>query len=203
MASLTTKTQNLKEARLPNHFITSDMVRLISIKNGIVPEDRDVPLNEKGIAQAKEAAKILRDNNIKIIVASPMLRTKQTAAIINKELNVPIIYNDGLKEGDWGIISGENIKNPSKNKEIWLSGGEIEGVESFHSLQIRIHNTIKAIVNKYDDVLIVGHGRYFRYFTALLNEEPMNGKNGLPYHFTPSLDGTKLYKITPIKLTQD
>jgi predicted dienelactone hydrolase len=104
-------------------------------KNGIVPENRDVPLNEKGILQAKEAAKLLRNKNIKIIVASPLIRAKQTAEIINKALNVPIIYYDGLKEGSWGIATGENIKQPSKNKEIWLKGGAVDGAESLYSFQ--------------------------------------------------------------------
>jgi uncharacterized phosphatase len=165
-------------------------------KHGIVPENRDVPLNEEGIKQAEKAALTLRDQNIKIIVASPSLRTKQTAEIINKELNVPIVYNDALKEGDWGIGTGENIKNPSKNKEIWLSGREIPGVESLHSFQLRIHNTIKEIVNKYDDVLIVGHGRYFRNLVTILNNEPINAKNAVPYYFEPISEGDKLYRIT-------
>lgn len=169
-------------------------------KYGIVPENRDVSLNEKGMAQAQEAALALRNKNIKIVVASPLLRAKQTAEIINKELNVPIIYNEGLKEGDWGIQTGENIKNPSKNKEIWLNGGDITNVESLYSFQMRIHNTIKEILNKYDDVLIIGHGRYFRYFTTLLNGKPMNGKNAVPYYFTPILNDQDkaLYQIIPL-----
>lgn len=169
-------------------------------KYGIVPENRDVPLNEEGTQQAEKVALALRDKNIKIIIASPLLRAKQTAEIINKELNVSIIYHDGLKEGDWGIKSGENIKNPSKNKEIWLNGGEIDGVESLYSFQLRIHNTIKEIVNKYDDVLIVGHGRYFRNLTILLNEKAINGKNALPYYFRPILNDKDkaLYQIIPL-----
>lgn len=169
-------------------------------KHGIVPKDRDVPLNEEGVKQAKKAAIALRDKNIKIIVSSSSLRAKQTAEIINKELNVPIIYNDYLKEGDWGIETGENIKKPSKNKEIWLNGGDIAGVESLYSFQLRIHNIIKEIVNKYDDVLIVGHGRYFRNLTILLNEEAINGKNAVPYYFRPILndDAKELYQIIPL-----
>ena len=170
-------------------------------KFGIVPENPDVPLNEEGILQAKAAAKLLRDKNIKIIVASPLIRAKQTAEIINKELNIPIIYHDGLKEADWGVVKGENIKEPSKNERIWKEGGEIAGVESLYSFQRRIHNTTKEIVNKYDNVLIVGHGRYFRYLTILLNEEPINARNAVPYYFMPILEctGNKLYQITSLK----
>lgn len=169
-------------------------------KHGIVPKNRDVSLNEEGVKQAEKAAIALRDKNIKIIVASPSLRAKQTAEIINKELNVPIIYNEGLKEGDWGIQTGENIKNPSKNKEVWLNGGDIAGVESLYSFQMRIHNTIKEILNKYDNVLIVGHGRYFRNLTILLNEEAINGKNAVPYYFRPVLNDKDkaLYQILPL-----
>jgi hypothetical protein len=55
------------------------------------------------------------------------------------------------------------------------------------------------VVNKYDDVLIVGHGRYFRNLTILLNEESINGKNAVPYYFTPIQISKKLYQITPVE----
>lgn len=167
----------------------------------------DAPLNAEGILQVEKAAKLLKGKNIKIIIASPKFRTKQTAEIINKQLNVPIIYDDGLKEGRWKAAPGKTLNKQIDNKKIWSDGGDVVGVEeSLYLFQMRIHNTIKAVVNKYDDVLIISHGRYLRYLTTLLNENPiLKPKNAAPYYFTPIAEGTgnKLYNIEPIVQTKD
>ena len=166
-------------------------------KYKIAIENNDVPLNEEGMVQVKRASKLLLDKNIKIIVASPYVRTRQTAEIINKELNVPIIYHEGLKEPQRGILKGENI-NKSKNKKNWSKGVSIPGVESLYQFEIRVHNTIKEIIGKYDNVLIVGHGVYFRYLTFLLNDDYIYIKNAAPFYFNPISENEKLYKITPL-----
>jgi len=168
-------------------------------KHNIAPENLDVSLNEEGKAQAQEAVKVLRDKNIKIIVASPLIRTKQTAEIISKELNVPILYDDGLKELNIGYVKGENMKLSKKN-EIWKSGGEVAGAESLYLFQERIHKTIKEVVNKYDDVLIVSHAGYFSQLSILLNEDKLKTKNAIPFFFSPISrnTGKELYKITPL-----
>jgi len=169
-------------------------------KYGIAPENLDVHLNEDGVIQAKKAAKLLRERNIKIIVASPLVRTKQTAEIINQELNVPLIYHDGLKEANWGILAGENLNKQSANKKIWLNGGKIHGVEDLYHFQTRVHDTVKEIVNQHGNVLIVGHSVYFNNLTILLNEEHIKAKNAIPFYFTPILGNTnkELYKIGPL-----
>lgn len=51
-------------------------------KYNIAPENPDVSINEEGKNQVKKSLKLLQNKNIKIIVASPLLRTKQTAEII-------------------------------------------------------------------------------------------------------------------------
>ena len=159
----------------------------------------DAPLNEEGKMQAEKAAEMLKGKNIKVILASPKLRTKQTAEIINKQLNVHIIYNDGLKEGGWKAAPGKTLNKQIDNKKIWGEGSDVVGVEeSLYSFQMRIHNTIKELVNKYDDVLIVSHGRYLRYLTTLLNEDPiLKPKNAIPYYFTPilAIPGSELYNV--------
>jgi broad specificity phosphatase PhoE len=169
-------------------------------KNGFVSGSIDVPLNKEGISQAKKAAKLLKDKGIKIIVSSPLIRTKQTAEIINKELNVSIVYVDELKEADWGVKAGEVINKPSKNKKLWVKGAAVPGGESLYLFQTRIHESIVEIINKYDEVLIVGHGAFFGNFVLLLNGEYEKGKNALPYYFSPinKTNSKELYKITPL-----
>jgi len=168
-------------------------------KYKVTPENLDVPLNEEGKVQAQKAAKILKNKNIKVIIASTFTRAKETAAIINQELNVPIIYVDGLKEANSGLVKGDDIRHNEKIK-IWRNGGEVKGAESLYLFQKRIHSTIKEVINKYDDVLIVSHGSYFWNLTILLNGEAIDTKNAAPYLFSPfsGNQGKELYKITPL-----
>lgn len=107
--------------------------------------------------------------------------------IINKELNVPIIYVDGLKEADWGVKPGEEINKPSENKKLWLSGGDVPG-ENLYLFQTRAHETIVEVINKYDNVLIVSHGGFFGNLALLLNDEYVKSKNATPYYFVAISD---------------
>lgn len=170
--------------------------------HGIAPRDLDlqVLINEEGQSQAARAAKLLKNKGIKIIVASPLIRAKQTAEILNKELNVPIIYDNGLKEANWGIKEGENINKASEHKKLWRKGDFVPGAESLYLLQTRIHKTIVDIVNKYDNALIVGHSVFYGNLVLLLNGEYAKGENAVPYYFEPISDKSSkgLYKIAPL-----
>lgn len=61
-------------------------------------QGESTPLSERGIKQSQLLAKRLKDKDIKVIYASPSLRTKQTAEIISKELKLPVGYWEFLKE---------------------------------------------------------------------------------------------------------
>jgi probable phosphoglycerate mutase len=64
----------------------------------------NVELSDEGILQAQQLAKRLADDGIKAIYCSPMIRTVQTATILAKPLNLPLIQRDELREihhGHW------------------------------------------------------------------------------------------------------
>lgn len=63
----------------------------------------DVDLNEEGIRQAHCVQQKLSNNKVDVIFTSPLKRASHTAEIINKDLNVEIIYSDALKERNFGI----------------------------------------------------------------------------------------------------
>ena len=52
--------------------------------NQIYTGQKDVPLNQNGIEQAKSTAKELKDTKIDICFCSPLLRAKQTSEEIMK-----------------------------------------------------------------------------------------------------------------------
>ena len=73
---------------------------------GKVQGRADIGLNEKGKQQAEETRKTLENEKIDLIICSPLLRAKQTAEIINKNRNIPIIYDDDIIERDFGEFEG-------------------------------------------------------------------------------------------------
>ncbi|HSX06823.1 MAG TPA: histidine phosphatase family protein [Candidatus Saccharimonadia bacterium] len=79
--------------------------------------NHDSPLTEDGRGQVKLAAELLRasfERPVKII-ASPLLRTRQTADILASQLNTgPVLVDDRLKEanvGYWGQRTVDDVND--------------------------------------------------------------------------------------------
>ena len=54
---------------------------------------QDIELNKVGIEQAIMTSKKIKNENIDIIITSPLKRARETANIINKKLTKSMIYN--------------------------------------------------------------------------------------------------------------
>ena len=66
----------------------------------------DIPLNEEGRRQAKEAAEKMRDIPFECVYSSPLIRAKETAQIISAFHDIPTVVDDRLKEMSFGIYEG-------------------------------------------------------------------------------------------------
>lgn len=86
----------------------------------------DITLNETGLEQARKACTPISSLGITQICSSPLLRTKQTADIINSQLQVPLAYHEGLRENmpEKVAIALEQILTPSHTTLI-VSHGEV------------------------------------------------------------------------------
>lgn len=128
----------------------------------------DIPLNEEGRAMAYAAHNEYMNVHFDVCYCSPLARAKETAAILLEGLNVPIIYDDRLKEmsfGDYeGIEYSFDIPNCPINVIFQQPEKYIEsigGSETFDELFARTGSLLKEIipqVNAGKDILIVGHG---------------------------------------------
>lgn len=79
-------------------------------------------LTEIGHAQAKKTAQFLKQFPISKVVASPYLRTQQTAKHIAEELDLEVMSNDFLKErANWGEDPEQTIQHffEEWNKATW------------------------------------------------------------------------------------
>ncbi len=143
------------------------------------PEIFYSPLTKKGEKRIKEVAKKLKKNlpagrqgKINLIFSSDLLRAKQTALIVAKELKLKPKFDKRLREVKYGIFNGKTIEETgrfwdkerklgplkyySKRFKIPLPGGE-----DYSDIEKRMFGFLKEIGKKYQgkNILIVGHQR--------------------------------------------
>lgn len=155
----------------------------------------DVPLNETGRAQAAAAAKILAGRGIARIVASPMLRTRETADIVNQALALPLAFEPDLREVVFGGMEGKPLMPWYLD---WLAERYTpEGAERFTQVQARVAAVMPRVLAPPGPMLVVAHGGIFRVLRELMGLERGGGevRNGAPLHCVPGPAG---WKATPV-----
>lgn len=125
------------------------------------PEKFPVPLTEEGKKQIKKAAAKLKKEKIGLIFSSDLLRTKQTAEIISKELEIPVKYDKRLREYNAGVFNGrpiEELKNFFKTEKERLIKKPPEG-ETYQEIIERVTDFLREIEKKYSgkNILIISH----------------------------------------------
>ena len=71
-------------------------------KEKVMQGQTDIPLNETGKEQAREQGEKLKNIVFDYIFCSPLTRTKQTLKNLNVKCKTKIIYDDRLKERNYG-----------------------------------------------------------------------------------------------------
>ena len=77
---------------------------------------KDVDLTKKGVKEATNAAKLLKDSKFDLAFTSNLIRAQKTLDIILKNLNIslPIIKDEALNERDYGSLVGQNKHEAAK-----------------------------------------------------------------------------------------
>src|SRR3989339_809422 len=128
-----------------------------------VVETGDPGLTELGKEQVEKTAEFLRDKNISKIYSSTYKRTRETAEIINKTLNVEIIFDDKLRERmNWGSIPNQSLVEFLKEWEYSNFHRDFKpkaGISSLQSGQDAL-NVISEISASLPDsnIVIITHG---------------------------------------------
>jgi uncharacterized phosphatase len=138
----------------------------------------DIPLNEKGIIQAKECSEFLKAFQWNVIITSPMKRAKQTAEIINNRLNLPLIEMEEFLERGYGDAEGMDLKKRTS----MFPDKKYPNQEDQVSLNYRIMVGIQHIKQMYGEskILLVAHGAVINaILAALSNGEVGSGKTNL------------------------
>lgn len=130
-------------------------------REDIVQGSSDTHLNEKGRAQAKATAAVLKGKNIDLIISSDLSRAKETAEFIAEETGAEMIFDASLREMDFGELEGKSI--PEVNKKY---GGFLErpykelGGETFEEVEQRAMEALRKHREDYihKNIVIVSHG---------------------------------------------
>lgn len=137
----------------------------------------DLELNEHGIEQAKKLAHTVAQNDIDIIITSPLKRAVMTSEIVSEVCNIPIAIDERLTEQNYGIYEGIDRNDPDflNNKRNFAF--KYPNGESMMQVAYRVYGLIDEIKTNYknNNVLIVCHGGVSRiihtYFTDVTNDE--------------------------------
>jgi len=138
-----------------------------------------MPLTEKGKKQIKKSAKILKNKKIDLIFSSDILRTRQTAEMVSKELEISPKYDKRLREYDVGFFNGKSIEEFRtffKNERERFIKKPDKG-ETYTELSERIRGFIEEIEKKYfnKNILIISHKIPLTFFEGII--KGFNGEN--------------------------
>lgn len=149
--------------------------------------------NEKGITQGRTNNRLSKNGKIKtqevsrkyakthfdVIFCSPLMRTMQTANIMNVFHNTKIVKDQRLIEIDQGIFTGRKKTSlTDEEKQQKFSRDKKYGMESYQSVFLRTKNFIEYLIKqKYENVLIITHDSNAGFFEMIVNNAKINQIN--------------------------
>lgn len=127
-------------------------------------------LSNRGIHQAETVAMDPRFIDADIIISSPYTRALQTAAIISRVTQIPLIVENDLHE--WmPDVDFTNSPHVTKSYEDYLkhrgkyTQKKIINWETYRDLSKRAHEALQQYVGEYEKVIVVTHGILMTTFT--------------------------------------
>jgi broad specificity phosphatase PhoE len=144
-----------------------------------IRQGREGGLTEKGRAQALETAKRFpkHKGRPQVIIASPFERTKETAEIIAKVLNMKVKYSDLLVErrnpseiiGKWGGDLEVRKIVDKMDKSYHADDLRISDEENFTDLKNRAKKLLAFISRRYEKrIILVTHGIFLKMVAAYM-----------------------------------
>lgn len=164
----------------------------------------DIPLNGKGLRQAKQLRDYFKEINITAIYSSKSLRAHRTAEEISKDHELIPIIENGFLELDFGSLDGTPLNNMRVNFPDFYKQWEIDpskadfpnSEENLTTLQKRTWSTTEKLANLHTDsdrIVIVSHA--FAIYSVLCKALEMPLSNYGRLRLTPGsisiLEATK------------
>ena len=160
-------------------------------------------LTNQGIDEAHNAASLLQDKKIEVVVSSPLRRAKQTGSIVSKIIKVPLQYDDRFTEVNVGIAEGLHYtKVQQKFGDLyrqWRSADpkyidiHFENGESKRDVQKRVFKALNEYAqnSNYQNIAVSGHGITLSQTLMALNIEQPDIPNGAVIHLQYDNDNNR------------
>jgi len=147
---------------------------------GRVQGQADPPLSERGLTQAAQLAYRFRGDTITALYASTLQRARQTAERIAKAADLPVRFDDRLKEHNLGLFTGliwtEIVAQYPEFAKSWMEQAlDMPGGEKHVAFRRRAAGVMQDIVAQHSEgkIVVVSHGGILgEYLAYLLGLDP-------------------------------
>lgn len=130
---------------------------IVFVRHGQYTSEPTEKLTEKGRAQAKLAAKVIKEINPDKLFASTMPRAIETATYIESECGMKAVQKDFLREG---ILPGlESVTKLTKAHHVVMKANKLKADKAYEFL-------FKAPKKSKSSVVVVAHGNVIRYWVC-------------------------------------
>jgi broad specificity phosphatase PhoE len=138
----------------------------------------DLPLLPDGVADAEALGRRLREHDLALVLASPLIRARETARLAGFGGAVEI--TDDLRELGYGEYEGRttpDIRRERPGWSIWTDGAP--GGEALSDAGARADRVIERALAAGGDVALFGHGHILRIVGARWLDLPPDAAAGL------------------------
>lgn len=150
-------------------------------------------LSKEGIIFSEELSQKLKDTRFDYIFSSPLLRSVQTANLLNKYHNKKIIKDIRLTDIDQGYFTGKFFESlTSEELEIKKRREKTFGMESLHEMYIRVNDFLNFLKQNYSNstILVVTHSGVASFLELCIKNT----------NFNPAIfNRTDLFKNSEVK----
>ncbi len=148
-----------------NYFLIRHGEAESNVRGIVTSEMTGNGLTEKGREQVLEKLGFFKEKKIELILASDLLRVKETAEIVANGLgfdSTKVIYDERLRELNFGDYSGEEIATYHQHfisEDARFTVRPPKG-ENLTDLKKRVMNLLYELENKYQNqnILLISHG---------------------------------------------
>lgn len=124
----------------------------------------DVPLTERGLAQAQALAEQAMAEPIDLVIASPLQRAWRTAQAVAERKGIPLLAEPRLEEMDYGRFDQVVIDHPDFLQVKRSFTRRMGGGESILQVAARVYPLLEELHRRYaeQNLLLVCHGTVCR-----------------------------------------
>ena len=155
----------------------------------------DIPLNEEGIAQARETKQVLEGYSFDRVFVSPRKRAMQTAEIVTAGRGIPLVAAEALQERGYGEFEGRH-KETFDYYGFWDYGKDLHyrDAENIRDFFTRVWSFIDLLADRFpkDKILLVTHAGVIRAIECYFHPDKADDQLG---HWAPENCSVHEYEL--------